>query len=109
MAEQLWEIKELGRIILEPEGRNTAPAVALAALHALEEPNLYGDALMLILPADHVISDSESFIATIENAAPMAENGQLVTFGIVPTQAHTGYGYIKSGEGKNNGYVVDEF
>lgn len=109
VAEQLKEIKELGQIILEPEGRNTAPAVALAALHALKETNLYGEALMLILPADHVISDSKSFIAAIENAAPMADNGQLVTFGIVPTQAHTGYGYIKSGEGKNNVYVVDEF
>ncbi|MDD5633434.1 MAG: mannose-1-phosphate guanylyltransferase/mannose-6-phosphate isomerase [Methylococcales bacterium] len=91
MAEQLWEIgAKPGAIILEPMGRNTAPAVAMAALTATSE-----DDVLLILPADHVISDLEVFHKAVIQAKALAEQGFLVTFGIVPTEPETGYGYIK--------------
>ncbi len=93
MAEQLREIDAIpSAIILEPVGRNTAPAVAIAAL-AAESP----DDLLLILPADHVIENVEAFQTAVCQAKTMAENGVLVTFGIVPTGPETGYGYIKRG------------
>jgi mannose-1-phosphate guanylyltransferase / mannose-6-phosphate isomerase len=78
-------------IILEPVGRNTAPAIALAALNAAP------DALLLVLPADHVIRDVKAFQAAIHTAVPAAMAGKLVTFGIVPTAPETGYGYIRQG------------
>jgi len=78
-------------IILEPMGRNTAPAIALAALAA--KPG----AMLLVLPADHVIRDVQAFQAAIQVALPAAEAGKLVTFGIVPVAPETGYGYIKAG------------
>lgn len=90
VAEQLRQIGCQPRaILLEPEGRNTAPAIALAALHADPE------ALLLVLPADHVIRDREAFAQAIRVAIPAAEAGRLVTFGIVPTAPETGYGYIR--------------
>ena len=93
MAEQLREIgMQPSGIILEPIGRNTAPAVALAALSA--NP----DDILLILPADHVIADTTAFQAAINKANTLAEQGYLVTFGIVPNEPETGYGYIKAGE-----------
>jgi len=76
-------------ILLEPVGRNTAPAIALAALRAPP------DALLLVLPADHMIRDVPGFQAAVRAAVPAAEAGKLVTFGIVPTAPETGYGYIK--------------
>lgn len=80
-------------IILEPCGRNTAPAVALAAHHILSE---YDDgAFMLVLPSDHVIADAAAFRSGIERALRAAEKGHLVTFGITPTAPETGYGYIQ--------------
>ena len=91
MAEQLWEIGvKSAAIILEPMGRNTAPAVAIAALTATSE-----DDVLLILPADHVISDLDIFHKAVVQAKALAEQGFLVTFGIVPTEPETGYGYIK--------------
>ena len=87
VAEQLREIDALGKIILEPVGRNTAPAIALAALAEKEN-----DPLLLVLAADHVITDEEAFTASVKKAVPFAEEGKLVTFGIVPTEPHTGYG-----------------
>jgi mannose-1-phosphate guanylyltransferase/mannose-1-phosphate guanylyltransferase/mannose-6-phosphate isomerase len=97
VAEQLREIEaEAHAIILEPVGRNTAPAVALAALAA--DP----DEVLLILPADHVIEDVATFQAAVKQAVVEAEKGHLVTFGIVPTGPETGYGYIqatKEGDG----------
>lgn len=91
MAEQLWEIGvKPAAIILEPMGKNTAPAVAMAALTAA-----YGDDILLVLPADHVISDLAAFHKAIVHAKALAEQGFLVTFGIVPTEPETGYGYIK--------------
>ncbi|MBE3028124.1 mannose-1-phosphate guanylyltransferase/mannose-6-phosphate isomerase [Janthinobacterium sp. BJB1] len=95
VAEQLREIglAPLG-ILLEPVGRNTAPAVAVAAHYLLA---IDPQALMLVLPADHVISDVAAFHQAIAEAALLAEDGALATFGIVPTAPETGYGYIRSG------------
>ena len=103
VAEQLREIDQLGSIILEPAGRNTAPAIALAALTAEDDP------LLLVLAADHVIKDAAAFNQAVSAAIPLAESGKLVTFGVVPTEAHTGYGYIKRGADKGAGFDVDQF
>ena len=103
VAEQLREIDKLGSIILEPVGKNTAPAIALAAITADEDP------LLLVLAADHVIRDEIAFTSAVNNAVPLAESGKLVTFGIVPNEAHTGYGYIKMGDKEGSGFVVDKF
>ena len=94
VAEQLRQIGiEHPHIILEPEGKNTAPAIALAAIHQLS----FGqdDSLLLVLAADHVIEDSDSFHNVITTASNAAADHQLVTFGIVPTRPETGYGYIE--------------
>ncbi|MEQ1531849.1 MAG: mannose-1-phosphate guanylyltransferase/mannose-6-phosphate isomerase [Methylococcales bacterium] len=91
MAEQLWEIgTKPAAIILEPMGKNTAPAVAMAALTAKSEHDV-----LLILPADHVIANVPIFHKAVEQANLLAKQGFLVTFGIVPTEPETGYGYIK--------------
>jgi mannose-1-phosphate guanylyltransferase len=82
-------------LILEPEGRNTAPAIALAAVAAAASG---GDALLLVLPSDHLIADREAFVAAISAGAPMAQQGWLVTFGIRPEAPATGYGYIRRAE-----------
>jgi mannose-1-phosphate guanylyltransferase/mannose-6-phosphate isomerase len=96
VAEQLRAIEQPTTIVLEPEGRNTAPAVALAALLALKEQG-NGDApMLLVMPADHVIEDEAAFLKAIETGEPAAAEGKLVTFGVVPSYAHTGYGYIES-------------
>jgi len=106
VAEQLREINQTGAIVLEPVGRNTAPAIALASKIVMESK----DALMLVLAADHVILNETAFVDAVEKAIPLAEAGKLVTFGIVPTEAHTGYGYIKRGEAVDDkGYQVDAF
>ncbi len=81
-------------LILEPVGRNTAPAVAVAALYVQAQ---WEDPLMLVLPADHVISDPEAFRDAVAQVVPHAEAGRLITFGIVPETPETGYGYIKAG------------
>ncbi len=83
------------RTILEPFGRNTAPAAAVAAIELTEDGD---DPLMLLLPADHVIEDVSAFHAAVREAAHLAANGKLVTFGIVPSHPETGYGYIRAGE-----------
>ena len=103
VAEQLREIDKLDSIILEPVGKNTAPAIALAAITADDDP------LLLVLAADHVIRDEVAFTNAVNNAVPLAESGKLVTFGIVPNEAHTGYGYIKMGDKDGSGFVVDKF
>ena len=105
VAEQLRAIDQLGSVILEPEGRNTAPAVALAA-HVISNEN---DPLLLILAADHVIQNENAFVASIEKAIPLAKEGKLVTFGIVPQSAHTGYGYIERGQPNHSGFEVNKF
>lgn len=82
------------QILLEPFGRNTAPAVALAALHLLERGG--GDELLLVLPADHLIADVQAFNQALERARPAAEQGALVLFGVPAESPETGYGYIKA-------------
>ena len=82
-------------IILEPVGRNTAPAIALAAFEATQNGD---DPLLLILAADNHIEDISAFHHAVQTAIPLAESGKLVTFGIVPTAPETGYGYIQQGE-----------
>ena len=104
VAEQLREVDKLGSIILEPVGKNTAPAIALAAFQSLEE-----DPILLVLAADHVIQDKVAFEKAVSAAIPLAESGKLVTFGIVPNEPHTGYGYIKGGKDCNGGFEVDKF
>ncbi len=97
VAEQLRDIDTPAKIVLEPVGRNTAPAAALAALLALDAADEKdGSPLLLIMPADHVIADVEKFIETVEAGTASAESGRLVCFGVVPTYAATGYGYIES-------------
>lgn len=96
-----------GRMILEPFGRNTAPAAAVAALELTKNG---ADPLMLLLPADHVIEDIPSFHTAVRHACRLAAGGNLVTFGIVPTQPETGYGYIRTGSPvDNNARQVAEF
>ena len=84
-------------ILLEPVGRNTAPAIAVAALQAMHDG---ADPLLLVLPSDHVIADAEAFRAAVHAAEPAAAAGKLVTFGIVPNAAETGYGYIRAESGR---------
>ena len=94
-AEQLRLLGlEKAGILLEPVGRNTAPAIALAALQACSEAE---DPILLVLAADHLIKDVGAFQTCIQTALPLAQDGKLVTFGIVPTHAETGYGYIEQG------------
>ncbi|MFX1739943.1 mannose-1-phosphate guanylyltransferase/mannose-6-phosphate isomerase [Paraburkholderia sp. A1RI_3L] len=96
-------------VALEPVGRNTAPAIAVAAEMALEDSP---EAMLLVLPSDHIIADGEAFAAVVAQAAVAAQKGHLVTFGIQPTEPHTGYGYIERGatlDGLDGVYAVDRF
>ncbi|HDS2772571.1 TPA: mannose-1-phosphate guanyltransferase [Enterobacter bugandensis] len=109
VAEQLRQMSKLTEnIILEPVGRNTAPAIALAALAAVRAQH-EGNALMLVLAADHVIQDEEAFRNSVRKALHYAENGKLVTFGIVPHKPETGYGYIRRGVPCDNVEHADAF
>lgn len=101
VAEQLRQINLQGaQLVLEPVGRNTGPAIAAAALIALKDNP---DAMLLVLPADHVIENTALFQQIVERAAPHAAAGKLVTFGIEPTEPHTGYGYIRRGAPQSAG------
>ncbi|WP_372157623.1 mannose-1-phosphate guanylyltransferase/mannose-6-phosphate isomerase [Xanthomonas campestris pv. fici] len=96
-AEQLQQLGvKPSAILLEPKGRNTAPAIAVAALEATRDG---ADPLLLVLPSDHVIGNEAAFQAAVKEAAEAAAQGKLVTFGIKPTAPETGYGYIKAGAG----------
>ncbi len=109
VAEQLRQVTDsVGGIILEPVGRNTAPAVAVAALRALGE---FPDAMLLVMPADHVIRDIDAFSEAVSLGRSAADKGELVTFGIVPDEPETGYGYIRAAEGGSDGGIlpVEEF
>jgi len=98
------QLDDIGALMLEPLGRNTAPAVALAALSA--QP----DDLLLVMPSDHVIADPDAFQAAIDRAAGAAAQGWLMTFGIAPDRPETGYGYIKRGAALGDGaFAVDRF
>ena len=103
VAEQLKEIDLKSKIILEPVGRNTAPAIALSALCSDE------DTLLLVLSADHLIKNKENFTQAVNQAIPIAEDGKLVVFGVTPDNPNTGYGYIKKGENYKDGFIVDSF
>ncbi|HEX9138395.1 MAG TPA: mannose-1-phosphate guanylyltransferase/mannose-6-phosphate isomerase [Steroidobacteraceae bacterium] len=108
VAEQLRSIdRPAGAIILEPIGRNTAPAIALAAHAALAEDQ--ADALLLILPADHVLRNQSAFHGAIGVAAEAARAGHLVTFGVVPNSAETGYGYIRRGHASAAAFLIESF
>ncbi|CUS47096.1 MAG: mannose-1-phosphate guanylyltransferase ManC [Idiomarinaceae bacterium HL-53] len=106
-AEQLRQVGQLDHnIILEPVGRNTAPAIALAAFCARQQEQ---DPLMLVLAADHVIKDTAAFQSAVEAATSHAVAGKLVTFGIVPTGPETGYGYIERGAESGDAFAVARF
>ncbi len=106
VADQLAEVGSAPQsIILEPMGRNTAPAIALAAIAAGG-----GDAPLLVMPSDHVIADLDAFRAAIERALPLVGDGWLVTFGITPDAPETGYGWIKVGDPLSTGvHRVERF
>jgi mannose-1-phosphate guanylyltransferase/mannose-6-phosphate isomerase len=111
VAEELQKIKINPRtIILESSGRNTAPAIAVAALDVIAANSK--DDLILVMPSDHIIQDEKAFISAVKSAAKAAQNDYLITFGIVPTKAETGYGYIKKSkslEGFSEVFSVAEF
>ncbi|MEE4660577.1 MAG: mannose-1-phosphate guanylyltransferase/mannose-6-phosphate isomerase [Halieaceae bacterium] len=108
VAEQLRDQSRQGAsIILEPLGRNTAPAVAVAAMLALQKSP---DALLLVLPADHLIADVAAFRTAVGHAVEQANAGKLVTFGVVANRAETGYGYIRRGDAlDSNSFTIGEF
>ena len=107
VAEQLRAVGiEPKAIVIEPQGRNTAPAACVAALLLEKEP----DALMLVMPSDHLVRDPDAFRAAVAKAAPVAQNGHLVTFGIHPTSPATAYGYIKQGAALSDAaHTVERF
>jgi mannose-1-phosphate guanylyltransferase/mannose-6-phosphate isomerase len=110
IAEQLRQIgTEPAALLLEPVGRNTGPAAAVAALRVLESAP---DGLVLLMPSDHAIADGKAFYGAIQRAARAAKTGRLVTFGITPDRAETGYGYIAGGtsiEGCEGAFAVARF
>ena len=95
IAQQMADSNITADIVLEPEGKNTAPAIALAAFQALSRD---AEAMLLVLPADHVIRDHQLFASAVEQAVELAQAGKLVTFGVQPTYPETGYGYIQAVE-----------
>ena len=94
IAEQLRVMNKNASILLEPEGRNTAPALTLAALAAIQNGD---DPILLVMPADHMIMDIAAFQLAIQKSIKLAVDGAIVTFGITPDSPETGYGYIQSG------------
>jgi mannose-1-phosphate guanylyltransferase/mannose-1-phosphate guanylyltransferase/mannose-6-phosphate isomerase len=108
-AEQIREIGKTAKIILEPEGKNTAPAVALATTYIMKNMEVTEDMVVLVLAADHIILQQDEFEKTVLAAINLAHNNKLVTFGIIPTHPETGYGYIEKGSHEENGYLVKKF
>ncbi|NKB33533.1 MAG: mannose-1-phosphate guanylyltransferase/mannose-6-phosphate isomerase [Pseudomonadales bacterium] len=107
VAEQLRKLEKTeGKILLEPVGRNTAPAVAMAALYAVRQNP---EAVLLILPSDHVVKDIANFQEAVASASSLSRDDYLVTFGIVPGAPETGYGYIEKGAEIDKGYEVSRF
>lgn len=108
VAEQLRALGRAGRIVLEPCGRNTAPATAIAALESTADG---ADPVLLVLPADHLIQDVKAFSEALLSAHALAEAGHLVTFGVVPHRPETGYGYIQAGAPLDGGppLAIDRF
>ena len=113
-AEQVRQLSlQQAQILLEPMGRSTAPAIALAALYSTEQAagQPAADPVLLVLPADHAIDDIPAFHAAVNAALPLARAGKLVTFGIPPSHAETGYGYLRRGQaiGQTGGFEVAQF
>lgn len=100
---------EEAHILLEPTARNTAPAIALAACYYREMLGAADNDVLFVSPADHIIRPVSEFAQAVKQAAAMAQEGRIVTFGIKPDKAETGYGYIQAGEPLGNGYAVASF
>ncbi len=106
VAEQMRHIGQSARVVLEPEGRNTAPAVALAAFLVAEQDP---ESMLLVMPADHVIADKPAFQAAVSRGRKAAMDDKLVTFGIVPTHPETGYGYVRARPSGASAVPVEAF
>jgi mannose-1-phosphate guanylyltransferase/mannose-6-phosphate isomerase len=109
VAEQVRQLGRKGKVLLEPVGRNTAPALTLAALWALREG---ADPVLVVMPADHVILNEDEFRDAVRRAASLADAGMVVTFGIPPDSPETGYGYIQRGlplDGQAGAFVLARF
>lgn len=106
VAEQLRQSGVEGRILLEPSGKNTAPAITLAVMDILKR---YEDAYVLVLSSDHAIESGDLFERTVSSALSLSDEKMLVTFGVLPTAPETGYGYIKASAPVQNGYKVERF
>jgi len=108
IAEQLRVMDRQGTILLEPSGRNTAPALTIAALTALHQND---DPMLLVMPSDHVIIDTAVFKQSVQHGVQLAQNGNIVTFGITPDKPETGYGYIQTGDKLNDtdAYAIARF
>ncbi len=104
VAEQLQLLGMQGEIVLEPVGRNTAPAIAVSAILCEEQ-----DPVLLVMPADHVLKPLDAFLRSVAQALPLAEQGMLVTFGVRPDRPETGFGYIRRGAPRDDGFLVDAF
>ena len=111
VAEQLRQMGQSASILLEPVGRNTAPAIALAAFQALGDSKNDPDEapVLLVLAADHVIKDTAAFQAAVTKLEPAVREGKFGTLGIVPTEPATGYGYIKAGAETSGLFTVEQF
>ena len=111
VAEQLRQMGQNASILLEPVGRNTAPAIALAAFQALGDSKSNPDEapVLLVLAADHVIKDTAAFQAAVNKLEPAVRDGKFGTLGIVPTEPATGYGYIKAGAEASGLFTVEQF
>lgn len=111
VAEQLRQMGQSASILLEPVGRNTAPAIALAAFQALGDSKNNPDEapVLLVLAADHVIKDTAAFQAAVNKLEPAVREGKFGTLGIVPTEPATGYGYIKAGAEASGLFTVEQF
>lgn len=96
------------KIILEPIGRNTAPALTLAAISTMKNTNDNDDAILVVMPADHVIKNQQAFQSALTEAVRLANEDRLVTFGVIPTSPETGYGYIKKGENNSVASFVEK-
>lgn len=96
-------------ILLEPVGRNTAPAIALAVRYCLEELGAESDEVLFVTPSDHIIRPVEGFVQSVRKAMAVAAQGKIVTFGIKPDKPETGYGYIQAGRAMQIGFEVESF
>lgn len=101
-------VKE-AHILIEPIGRNTAPAVALAARYCLDELGTSGSEIMFVTPSDHIIRPVKEFVSCVQKAVTEAGTGKIVTFGIKPDKPETGYGYIQAGDSDGHGFTVTSF